>query len=247
MRDGLSVRQRRGAAVAVAVIGMLVGAGGFLNFYFQQFSSGGCGNYTYLTITVETFSDEYGEMATEDSNQTGTSSDLEGWRLTLEAVSGKTEWTGLKVQLKAKDGFLMASMNSVGQIGPLEPNYNVNNNYVYIKDWAYGGDMNGTNTESFSFYFSNCQVDTHILDRKMFAVSDSDGDGIGDACECYADLDNSGGINGFDLIRFKHDFGKSTCKQGGCFGDMDGNGRIDGQDLLIMKLQFGRADCPSAP
>jgi len=70
--------------------------------------------------------------------------------------------------------------------------------------------------------------------------------GIGDACECYADIDGStsGKVDAFDLLKIKQEFNRTGCTPETCQADLNGDGKVDSFDLLIMKVQFGKIGCP---
>jgi len=78
---------------------------------------------------------------------------------------------------------------------------------------------------------------------------DNDANGIGDACECYADINGASGtadgmVDGFDLLQMQREFGMKHCTSNLCRADVNGDSMVDGFDLLVMKLQFGRTECP---
>jgi hypothetical protein len=79
------------------------------------------------------------------------------------------------------------------------------------------------------------------------------GNGIGDACECEADFDCDGDVDGSDATTFKLYFGRSTifypCDViNPCRGDFDCDGDVDGTDAVMFKEDFGRSEyknpCP---
>ena len=71
------------------------------------------------------------------------------------------------------------------------------------------------------------------------------GNDCGDACECEADVDHDGDVDGIDTILIKADFGRLDCGAGNhCNGDFDCDGDVDGVDVIIFKQDFGRVDCP---
>jgi hypothetical protein len=69
------------------------------------------------------------------------------------------------------------------------------------------------------------------------------GNGCGDACECYADIDNDGKVQLTDLVTMKSEFNK-PCPPSPCTADLNGDGKVDLQDLVIMKIQFNWSGCP---
>jgi uncharacterized delta-60 repeat protein len=68
--------------------------------------------------------------------------------------------------------------------------------------------------------------------------------GIGDACECYADLSGDGRINSSDLLIMKIDYNRNNCYVNPCDADCNDDGKVNSSDLLIMKIQYRRTDCP---
>jgi Protein of unknown function (DUF1566) len=68
--------------------------------------------------------------------------------------------------------------------------------------------------------------------------------GIGDACECYADCDNDTQVGLFDLGIIKNEFGNSDCEVIPCDSDMNDDDNVGLSDLAIMKTQFGWNGCP---
>jgi hypothetical protein len=81
-----------------------------------------------------------------------------------------------------------------------------------------------------------------------------DGNGIGDACDCEADFDCSGGVDATDVGAFLVDFGRSTffnpCTNAlPCNGDFDCNVNVDANDVTIFLQDFGRSQffnpCPA--
>ena len=74
----------------------------------------------------------------------------------------------------------------------------------------------------------------------QLSQGDCNGDGCGDACECYADIDNDGKVQLSDLVIMKSQFSK-PCP---CTADLNGDGKVDLTDLVIMKTQFLRTGCP---
>ncbi len=72
---------------------------------------------------------------------------------------------------------------------------------------------------------------------------DFDTNDIGDACECYADINSSGKVDLNDLVIMKGEFAK-TCPPSPCIADCNGDGKVDLADLVIMKFQFLKTGCP---
>ena len=75
---------------------------------------------------------------------------------------------------------------------------------------------------------------------------DCNSNGIGDVCECYANLDDDLEIGLFDLIVIKTEYGRDDCAQNPCQADIDGDGEVGLLDLIIMKTQYGKSDCPAS-
>jgi hypothetical protein len=73
---------------------------------------------------------------------------------------------------------------------------------------------------------------------------DSNGNGIGDMCECYADCDNDTQVGLFDLSLMKNEFGRNNCSTILCNADCNDDGDVGLFDLTIMKVQFGWSECP---
>jgi subtilisin len=80
------------------------------------------------------------------------------------------------------------------------------------------------------------------------------GNAIGDACDCEADFDCDGNVDGGDVSTFLIDFGRSQltspCTDGNqCSGDFDCNGSVDAADLNKFLEDFGRSiyydPCPT--
>ena len=73
--------------------------------------------------------------------------------------------------------------------------------------------------------------------------SDRDDDGLGDACETgsvLADVDHSGRVDGFDLIRMARAWGAASPEATyDASVDLDGSGQVDGTDLTLLAAPFG--------
>ncbi len=70
---------------------------------------------------------------------------------------------------------------------------------------------------------------------------DFNANGIGDACECYADCDNSTIVDILDLLIMRNDYNRTDCY---CNADLNDDCRVDIMDMLIMKNQYNRTGCP---
>ncbi len=68
---------------------------------------------------------------------------------------------------------------------------------------------------------------------------DSDGDGIGNACD--ADFNNDGAVNALDLAIFRQAFGSQTGQSNfKPAADLNGDGRINALDLSLFQVRFGK-------
>ncbi len=68
---------------------------------------------------------------------------------------------------------------------------------------------------------------------------DSDGDGIGNACD--ADFNNDGAVNALDLAIFRQAFGSQTGQPNfKPAADLNGDGRINALDLSLFQARFGK-------
>jgi cytochrome c551/c552 len=67
---------------------------------------------------------------------------------------------------------------------------------------------------------------------------DSDGDGIGDACD--GDINKDGKVNALDLSLLRQRYGKP-----GPLGDLDGDGKVNARDLALLRSRFGLVPGPS--
>ena len=69
--------------------------------------------------------------------------------------------------------------------------------------------------------------------------------GIGDVCECYANIEDSDDEVGlFDLILLKTQYGSEGCP---CEADIDGDIAVGLFDLIILKAEYGWQNCQSVP
>jgi photosystem II stability/assembly factor-like uncharacterized protein len=73
---------------------------------------------------------------------------------------------------------------------------------------------------------------------------DINANGIGDACECYADLNSDSKIGSGDLLIMKIDYNRSDCDINPCSANINLDNKVNSGDLLIMKKQYNRRDCP---
>jgi hypothetical protein len=76
------------------------------------------------------------------------------------------------------------------------------------------------------------------------AQVDTDGDGVGDACDAGAagsDIDLSGRVDGLDLFRLGRAFGSSAGDPlYDVAADINHSGRVDGNDLALLASDFGK-------
>jgi rhodanese-related sulfurtransferase len=76
---------------------------------------------------------------------------------------------------------------------------------------------------------------------------DYNANGVGDVCECYANIDGDDAIGLFDLAIVKSEFGNTGCTPLTCYADIDGDGEVGLFDLSIVKGQFGAENCLPVP
>ena len=74
---------------------------------------------------------------------------------------------------------------------------------------------------------------------------DFNDNGIGDACECYADCNCDTKIDLGDLVIMRGEFSRTDCEMSYCYADCNGDNKVDLSDLVIIKTQFLRTDCPA--
>ena len=95
-----------------------------------------------------------------------------------------------------------------------------------------------------------CAVDNDCDVAGYFCLlnqNDVNGNGIGNACECYSDLNGSGNVNSADLPIMKIDYNRTDCAITPCQADINGDGRVNSADLLIMKIEYNRNNCQTLP
>jgi hypothetical protein len=71
--------------------------------------------------------------------------------------------------------------------------------------------------------------------------------GVGDACECYADITHDGKVNSADLLAMKIQYNRTDCATNPCSADLNHDDKVGSMDLLILKLQYNRTGCPVVP
>lgn len=94
---------------------------------------------------------------------------------------------------------------------------------------------------------SDIDCDYQVGEFCQLSQGDINSNGIGDACECYADCDCNQKVDLADLVIMKGQFTWICSQHPSCEADCNGDGKVDLSDLVIMKLQFLRTDCPSCP
>jgi parallel beta-helix repeat protein len=95
-----------------------------------------------------------------------------------------------------------------------------------------------------------CAVDNDCDVSGYFCLlnqSDVNGNGIGNACECYSDLNGDGDVNSADLLIMKIDYTRTDCDITPCQADINGDGNVNSADLLIMKIEYNRNNCQQLP
>lgn len=100
-----------------------------------------------------------------------------------------------------------------------------------------GGVVIGTGVTCLSY--EDCQEDEYC----DMVQGDCNNNGIGDACECYADVNCSTKVDLSDLVIMKGEFLQS-CP---CQADCNGDNQVNLGDSVIMKTQFLRTNCPACP
>jgi hypothetical protein len=86
-----------------------------------------------------------------------------------------------------------------------------------------------------------CSVDQ---DDKIPQIPE--GNGYGDACDCYGNFDNDSDVDGSDAAKIKASFGRSpilnACtSEFPCSGDFNCDEDVDGSDAFLFKSNFGRS------
>jgi len=104
-----------------------------------------------------------------------------------------------------------------------------------------GGVLIGTGATCLRY--DNCNEDEYC----DMVQGDCNGNGIGDAWECYADVNCSTKVDLADLVIMKAEFLRTDCATIPCNADCNGDYHVDLTDLVVMKTQFLRIDCPACP
>jgi len=95
-----------------------------------------------------------------------------------------------------------------------------------------------------------CNSDDDCQDDQtcMMIQTDNNDNGVGDSCECYADIVGSGYNTGspdgkvdvWDMLQMKKEFTSNMLDK----ADVNNDNALDAFDFLIMKYQIGKVDCP---
>jgi hypothetical protein len=73
----------------------------------------------------------------------------------------------------------------------------------------------------------------------------SEGNGYGDACDCYGNFDNDFDVDGIDAAKIKASYGRSRMlnpctNETPCSGDFNVDEDVDGSDVFLFRANFGR-------
>jgi hypothetical protein len=74
-----------------------------------------------------------------------------------------------------------------------------------------------------------------------------EGNGIGNACECLADINCNGKVDLADLNVLKQEFSVPLSPLLPCSADLNYDGKVNLVDTLILRTEFLRIDCPACP
>ena len=95
--------------------------------------------------------------------------------------------------------------------------------------------------------WNNCSMELLCEPDEFCEMSqlDSNGNGIGDVCECESDFECDGNVDSEDNIRFNEDFGRNIynnpcTSEDPCNGDLDCNHNVDSYDNIKFNEDFGR-------
>jgi hypothetical protein len=118
-------------------------------------------------------------------------------------------------------------------------------------DITYGIATSDSDGDGMLDHLDNCPEQINPAQED---TSPPGGNGIGDACDCEADLDCSGSVDADDVMQFLWDFGRSTFNDPctnlrSCYGDFNCDGNVDAIDLPKLLDDFGRSlynnPCPA--
>ena len=89
----------------------------------------------------------------------------------------------------------------------------------------------------------NC-IDIYNPDQKD-EFPEGGGNGVGDVCDCFGDLNCDGDVDAGDLDLFIMDFGRNKYNrpctvEEPCYGDLDCDGDVDSAEIARTKEDFGR-------
>jgi hypothetical protein len=96
---------------------------------------------------------------------------------------------------------------------------------------------------------STCTLQGDCLSDQIcdMVQGDLDSNGIGDACECYADFDDNAKVDLADVLQMKREFPSFSCATDNCQTDANNDGKVDISDFVILRAQFLSRNCPLSP
>jgi len=108
-------------------------------------------------------------------------------------------------------------------------------------------DMDGDGYGNPGFPHNTCSLDNCPNDYNPYQEDTypTNGNGIGDACECEGDFDCDGDVDDSDAALFKADFNRNQYKNpctndNPCNGDFDCDGDVDWTDAEIFKEDYSK-------
>jgi hypothetical protein len=72
---------------------------------------------------------------------------------------------------------------------------------------------------------------------------DLNNNGVGEACECYADFNYDAKIDLADIVKIKPEYLTLDCNANSCETDANYDNKVNISDLLILRAQFMRTNC----